>query len=185
MLQPIAGVSPPELYETTIMTVWPTLGATPIGRALGRLYRVDIGFGMFTIGKLFALLSIPLALALFFAALIPPFPFTWGYHRRYRLTNRRVGIIVDQMTWRRVLRFVPFPSFRVGFPEHWSELDHFDAIEVVVRPGQEWYQAGDLVFRKGAIETLRLEGVSRPETFKRTCLKARMGYVGAQLAAGL
>jgi hypothetical protein len=53
-----------------------------------------------------------------------------------------------------------------------------------VRPGQEWYQAGDLIFRKGAVETLRLEGVSRPETFKRTCLKARMGYVGARQAVG-
>jgi hypothetical protein len=184
MFQPIAGVSPPEIEETTVMIVWPTLGATGAGRALGRLYRIDIGFGMFTIGKLIALLSIPLALALFFAALVPPFPFTWPYHRRYTLTNRRVAILADQMSWRRVLRFVPWPKFRVRFPEHWAELDRFDSIEVVMRPGQEWYQSGDLIFRKGAVETLRLEGVSRPETFKRTCLKARMGYVGAQQAVG-
>jgi len=184
MSQPIAGVSPPESQETTIMTVWPTLGASPIGRGLGRLYRIDVGFGMFTIGKLIALLSIPLALALFFAALIPPLPFTWGYHRRYTLTNRRVSILADQMSWHRVLRFVPWPGFRIGFPERWAELDHFDSIEVLVQPGQEWYQAGDLIFRKGPIETLRLDGVSRPETFRRTCLKARMGYVGAQQAVG-
>ena len=77
------------------------------------------------------------------------FPFTWGYHRRYTLTNRRVAILADQMSWHRVLRFVPWPGFRIGFPERWAELDHFDSIEVLVQPGQEWYQAGDLIFRKG------------------------------------
>ena len=50
----------------------------------------------------------------------------------------------------------------------------------MVRPGQEWYRAGDLVFRLGVIETFRLEGVVRPDTFRHTCLSARQGYVGVR-----
>ena len=144
------------------MTVWPTLGAHPLGRLLGRLYAIDIGPGMFTLGKLIALLSIPIALPLFFLMVNPL------TSRRYTLTNRRVLI-------QRGSRIRD---------ERWVELGRFDSIEVVVQPGQAWYPAGDLIFRNGAIETFRLEGVSRPETFKRTCIKARMGYVGVQNAGG-
>lgn len=144
------------------MTVWPTLGAHPLGRLLGRLYGIDIGPGMFTLGKLIALLSIPIALPLFFLMVNPL------TSRRYTLTNRRVLI-------QRGSRIRD---------ERWVELGRFDSIEVVVQPGQAWYPAGDLIFRNGAIETFRLEGVSRPETFKRTCIKARMGYVGVQNAGG-
>jgi hypothetical protein len=32
------------------------------------------------------------------------------------------------------------------------------------------------------METLRLLGVSRPETFRQTCLKAHAAYVGVQQA---
>jgi len=86
--------------------------------------------------------------------------------RRYRLTNRRVMIergINPQV-------------------EQYVDLDRFDAIDLAVSPGQEWYAAGDLVFRRGAIETLRLSGVSRPESFRQTCLKTRQAYVGAAAA---
>ena len=34
-----------------------------------------------------------------------------------------------------------------------------------------------VLFRRGAIETLRLPGVSRPEPFRQTCLKVRQSYV--------
>ena len=61
-------------------------------------------------------------------------------------------------------------------------LDKFDAIEVVVQPGQDWYPAGDLIFRLGATETFRLAGVSRPESFRQTCLKAQLSHVGVQKA---
>ena len=164
MKQAIAGVAPPEVREVTIMTVWPTLAAGGLGRFLGRLYSIRIGIGWLTLGKLIALLSIPLALPIFFWMLLP------GVGRRYRLTNRR--IILEQS---KVFR----PLWR---PLTFVDLDRFDSIEVVVRPGQAWYPAGDLIFRNGAIETFRLEGVSRPETFRQTCLKARMGYVGVHNA---
>jgi serine protease Do len=57
-----------------------------------------------------------------------------------------------------------------------------DAIDLVVQPGQEWYDCGDLVFRRGPIETLRLSGVSRPEPFRQTCLKVRQSYVSVKAA---
>ena len=43
------------------------------------------------------------------------------------------------------------------------------------------------VFKQGAVETFRIWGVPRPETFRHTCLKAQMSFVGVQQAkaAGL
>src|SRR5829696_2878305 len=103
MMQPIAGVSPPTERETTIMTVWPTLAATAYGRWWGRRFENQFGMTVFgipvTVGRLMALVSIPLILPLYFHMLIPRLPFVvFGVPnpacRRYRLTNRRV--IVEQ-----------------------------------------------------------------------------------------
>ena len=69
--------------------------------------------------------------------------------------------------------------------QRFVDLDRFDTIETVILPGQQWYHAGDLVFRRGGVETFRLAGVSRPESFRHTCLKARMSYVGVQKALEL
>ena len=131
-------------------------------------------------GHLIALLSIPLAMFLvlvrfahgflidirlfglgkFFQSVLPAALVI----RRYTLTNRRVVV-------QRGLRAID---------ESWVELDRFDTVEVEVEAGQEWYNAGNLVFRRGPIETFRLDGVPRPETFRHTCIKARMGYLGAR-----
>ena len=59
-------------------------------------------------------------------------------------------------------------------------LDRFTGIDLVVQPGQAWFKAGDLVFRNGLIETFRIDGVPRPETFRQTCLKANMSFVGVK-----
>jgi hypothetical protein len=67
-------------------------------------------------------------------------------------------------------------------PSQYVDLDRFDSIEVVVHPGQEWYPAGDLIFRKGKIETFQLKGVRRPETFRQTIMKARDAFVGVKKA---
>ena len=157
MKQPIAGVTAPETREVTVMTVWPTLAASGAGRMIGRLCSIQFGVGFFTLGKLLALLLIPPAIGLFAFSLLP------GVTKRYRLTNRRVIVQAG-------LR---------GIDERWVDFDRFDAIDIEVLPGQEWYPAGDLVFRNGQIETFRLAGVSRPETFRHTCLAARRGYLGA------
>jgi len=161
--QPIAGVSPPGTSEVNVMTVYPTLAATGPGRFMGRLCSIQFGFGFFTLGKLFALLLIPVAIPLFALSLLP------GIVTRYRLTNRRV-----------VVQKGPMPFVNV----HWSDersvdFGRFDTIDIEVLPGQAWFPAGDLIFRRGNIETFRLAGVSRPETFRRTCLAASRGFLGA------
>jgi hypothetical protein len=153
----ISGVVPPSVAEATIMTIWPSVASTGLGKALGRLYRIREGFGPISIGRLALLATIPIGLMLYLSLRLP-----WAI-RRYRLTNRRVRI--EQGINPQVVQFVT--------------LDGFDAIDLEVSPGQEWYAAGDLVFRRGPIETLRLPGVSRPESFRRVCLEARQAYVGA------
>lgn len=155
MPQTISGVVPPAVAEATVMTVWPSVASTGLGQALGRLYRIKEGFGPLSIGRLALLATIPLGLMLYMSMRLP-----WAF-RRYRLTNRRV--IIERGVNPQVEQFV--------------ELGRFDAIDLVVKPGQEWYAAGDLVFRRGPIETLRLPGVSRPESFRRVCLEARQAYV--------
>jgi hypothetical protein len=135
------------------MTVWPSVARYGAGRALGRLYAItwpDIYF--FRLGNLLALLFIPVSLVLFFLRILP------GIGTRYMLTNRRIV----------VLRGIP------GKEEKSVDLDRFDNVEVVVQPGQAWYDAGDLVFRLGNVETFRLEGVSRPEAFRATCVKSQV-----------
>lgn len=159
MPQAIAGVTPAEVQEVTVMTVWPSVAMFGAGRALGRLYSIrwpDVY--IFRLGHLLALLFIPVSLVLFFMRILP------GTGLRYRLTNRR--IVVE-----RGIR---------GVEERAVELDRFDSITIEVLPGQEWYDAGDLVFKLGATETFRLPGVSRPEAFRQTCLKSHMVNVGVK-----
>jgi hypothetical protein len=154
----ISGVVPPRVAEATVMTVYPSVASTTLGQTLGRLYRIKSGVGPVSIGRLSLLATIPLGLMLYLSLRLP-----WAI-RRYRLTNRRVCIergVNPQV-------------------EQYVDLDRFDAIDVVVAPGQEWYAAGDLIFRRGQIETLRLPGVSRPESFRQTCLKVRQSYVSVQ-----
>jgi hypothetical protein len=156
MIQPILGVMPSELVEVTCKVVWPTIGATRAGRLVGRLAAVKLGWGeFFTLGKLLALATIPISVAVFGWQLMP------FVCRRYTLTNRRIII-------RKGLRTVDGP---------WISLDEFDSIRIEVLPGQEWLHAGDLIFQRGDSEVLRLSGVSRPETFRHVCLTARTALV--------
>jgi hypothetical protein len=175
MSQAIPGVAPAQLGEVTIMTVWPSLSATGIGRLFGRLYAIDLGISPFgvplTIGRLIALASSPLMAAIYFLMRLPRVPFVLvGFPNalcwHYRLTNRRV--VMENPYRRGEIKSVT--------------LDRFDTIEVVVQPGQEWYKAGDLVFRMGPTETFRIDGVPRPETFRQTCLKAQQSFAGVNQA---
>jgi hypothetical protein len=159
--QPIPGVVPAEVRETTVMTVWPSNARFALGRALGQAYAITWPeIYIFRLGRLIALLSIPLALVLYFLRILP------GIGTRYRLTNRR--IIVERGLMSKEEKAV--------------DLDRFDRIEIDVRPGQAWYDAGDLVFWRGNIETFRLEAVSRPAAFRQTCLKAHLAYTGVLAA---
>ncbi|HWB00375.1 MAG TPA: PH domain-containing protein, partial [Pirellulales bacterium] len=135
------------------------MAALPLGRTLGSAYLIRAGLGpVLTLGNLIALLSIPLAIGLFALKVLPYVGVC------YRLTNRR--IIVERFCTRKEERSVA--------------LDDFDTIQVIVQPGQDWYPAGDLVFRNGTLETFRLPGVLRPEAFRQMCLKAQRAYVGVQ-----
>ncbi len=163
MKQAIAGVVPSQSQEVTVTIEWPTIAATSLGRFLGRLYGIKAGFWIFTFGRLFMLLTWPLGLMLFFGMLAP-----WSL-RRYRLTNRR--LIVEKG-----------PKFKT---ERYVDLSRFDQIEIEVRPGQGWYPAGDMVFKLGPVETLRITGVGYPETFRATCMKAHQAYVGVRKAVGV
>jgi len=172
MQQSIPGEVPAQVQEVTVMTVWPSLSATGFGRFWGRLFALEYGFRVFgvplTVGRLMALASIPFMLALYFLMRLPRFPGIligirnpWCWH--YRLTNRRV--VMEN----------PFGSEIKSVA-----LDRFDSIEIVVQPGQAWFKAGDLVYRLGQTETFRIAAVPRPETFRQTCLKANMSFVGVQ-----
>jgi PH (Pleckstrin Homology) domain-containing protein len=159
MIQAIAGVSPAETKEMTVMTVWPSVAQYGLGRSLGNLYDIrwpDIYF--FRLGRMLALAFIPVSLVLFFLRIAP------YIGRRYRLTNRR--IVVERGI--------------TGVEEKSIDLDRFDSISIDVLPGQAWYDAGDLVFKHGNVETFRLAGVSRPEAFRQTCIKAHMANVGVK-----
>ncbi len=148
--------------ETTIMVVWPTIGAMRSGRLVGQLCGIKVGVGFFTLGKLLALACIPLSIATFAWQLMPV------VCRRYKLTTRRIVI-------GRGLTAVDGPSVA---------LDEFDAVEVDRLPGQDFLHSGDLVFKKDGSEVFRLAGVSRPEVFLQVCLKAQTATLSvAQVVA--
>jgi len=103
MSQAIAGVVPDTEKEVTVMTVWPSLGALMFGRWWGRRFANNLGITLFgvpiTVGRILALLSIPVILPVYFLMVLPRIPFVvFGLKNpfclRYRLTNRRV--IVEQ-----------------------------------------------------------------------------------------
>lgn len=160
MQQAIAGVAPPSKSEVTVMTVWPSNAMYGLGRMLGQLYAIDAGIFVLTVGNLIALASIPVAIGLYFLKVLPFIGI------RYRLTNRRV--IVERGL--------------SGREERSLDLDRCDRVEVVVRPGQAWYKAGDLVFYHGKTETFLLEGVSRPEAFRAVLVKSLASHAGVKKA---
>jgi hypothetical protein len=149
----------PEPAETNVIVVWPSIGAYRIGRFVGRLCGVQLGFGrFFTLGKLFALATIPLSFLVYFWKILP------AVGQRYRLTTHRVVI-------EKGLRGVP--SKAVG-------LEEFDAIDIEVLPGQEFLHAGDLVFRRQGREVFRLPGVSRPAVLREICWKTRTALLSVR-----
>jgi len=170
MKQAIPGVVPNEMAEVTVMTIWPSISVYASGRFLGRLYENNVGTYIFRIGNFLALASIPHALFLYIWRILPPRLFYIlplpGAGVRYLLTNRRLVV-------QRGLKPVD---------EKWVELDRFDSIDIRVQPGQAWFKSGDLIFKNGNVETFRLEGVSRPEVFRETCIQSHLAYVGVQAA---
>ena len=158
MKQAIAGVVTPTSGEVPSMTIWPSIGCFALGRTVGKLSANRIGWGFFTLGKLLALATIPISLAAFAWRVLP------FVARRYALTNQRVVV-------QKGLSKVEEKS--IG-------LDEFDSIEVRVTPGQEFFHAGDLVFKQGSQEVLALSGVARPQPFRQVCLKAQTALLSVR-----
>ncbi len=151
--QAISGVSPG--IESHVMHVWPSIAANALGRFLGLVYDAIplrlLGNKFPRLSNLlFTLPTIPIAIALYF--------WTKILGRRYLLTNRSV------QTWTtlgsRMLSEVALPSI--------------DDIAIDERPGQSFYKAADMVLlaENGSI-LMRLEGVTRPEVFRRIILETR------------
>ncbi len=206
MKQAIAGVTPAETQETTVMTAWPSVAKYGFARTLGGFYSIrfpDVAF--FRLGNFIALATIPFALALYFLRIAPRksiliqkptrdedvdegklLTVTPANGASYRLTNRRLVELRNELRFRIGLSkrgfWIPKIDFIFEQEVKSIHLDRFDSIEVEVLPGQAWYHAGDLVFRDGGTETFRLSGVSRPETFRATCMKSHMAYVGVKKA---
>ena len=63
--QSIAGVTPPSTAEVPVMTAWPSVGGTGLGQFLGRMYRVQTGFGIVRVGRLALLMTLPIGLMLY------------------------------------------------------------------------------------------------------------------------
>jgi hypothetical protein len=173
MTQPIAGVAPPELEEVTTMLVWPSNAAYPSGRMLGGLYSIEWpDVSVLRLGNFLALASIPYALFLYFYKLLP------FLGRHYVLTNRRVSEVRKELSLPEGKRVPSLVESVTGS----VDLVDFDEIDIEVLPGQEWYKAGELVFRQGNVEKFRLSGVSRPESFRSQCMKASIAARGIEAA---
>ena len=152
--------SPNATEETTTMIVWPGITRFGLGRLFGQMYDIGRGGYIFTVGNLLALLTAPGGAKLYLLRVAPYVAL------RYRLTNRR---IIVERGWS-------------AKEEKAVELDRFDSIEVVVRPGMRWFDHGDLVFKLGQTETFRLEAIPRPHAFKAICWKSHMAYTGVKKA---
>ena len=143
------------------MTVYPSIAATAVGRALGALYEsIPLRVGTAKLSHLvFTLPTAPVAIALYFGLK--------AAGARYLLTSRR-------------LRITAGPS---GKPRAEVPLDEVGRVDVAASFGQRFYKAGDLVIRDHVgIERLRLRGVVRPENFRRTILEARDAVVRTESA---
>jgi len=158
--QPISGVSVDR--ETIMMTVYPSVAATAVGRLLGSLYdsipvRV---FGMRLSRLLFPLPTAPVALLIYLLQKIAGV--------RYVLTNR--SLQVWKSLGSTLIREV--------------SLSDVAEIDIHQLPGQEFYRAGDLVMLSaGGDPLLTLGGIPQPDVFRRTILEAR--DAGRQVAASL
>ncbi len=145
--------------ESLVAVLWPSIAAFPLGRRVGRWCAVRAGpHRALTLGKLLALATIPVSLALYFWRLAP-----WVC-RRYRITDRRVTVLEG---------LCASEGASLG-------LGEFDALDVEVLPGQKWLRAGDLVFRRQGNEVMRWPGVPHPEAARQLCLKTRRGVLAVQ-----
>ncbi len=134
--------------EAAIMTKYPSIACTGLGRMLGQLYgsipQMKLGF------LLFALPSAPLAVLIYGGLKL--------FGVRYVLTSQSVQV------W----------SSLTNRLHKEVSLNEIDDIQVQQLPGQASYKAADLVLlsSKGA-SLARLSGITRAEVFRQNILETR------------
>lgn len=138
--------------ERPLMTAYPSIAATTVGRGLGALYEsIPIRIGRVKLSHLlFPLPTSPIALIVYFALKV--------MGDRYELRSQR--LCVTRGLKRKIVTEVP--------------LDEIGRIDCASSFGQTFFHAGTLVLRNHlGTELARLAGVVRPEMFRRTILEAR------------
>lgn len=149
-VQAIAGVSPGISRE--VMTVYPSVAASPIGRGLGNLYElipIKI-FGVKISHMLFCLPTIPLALIGYFMQKLTGV--------RYTITNQSIQI------WRSL------GNSLIGE----VPLSSIDDVGLYQDSGQKFFRAHDLVLQSADGKTLTtLEGIPHGDIFRNTIFEAR------------
>ncbi len=136
--------------DRTLMTVYPSISATDLGKLLGRLYDlIPVRVGATTLSRLlFTLPTAPLAILLYAVTKLAG--------SRYRLSNRSIQI------WHSL-------GNRMR-----AQVDVGEIAEVLVeqRNGQEFFSAADLIMQSADGNPLmRLNGVPHAEVFRQTILK--------------
>ena len=160
--QPIAGVS--ASGENEIMSVFPSIGATGLGRALGRLFE-SIPLGKCPVKLSYLLFPLPLA---------PLCALTYFYLKitgqRFMLTNRAL-VVKTALGHREITR-----------------VDLTQIGDAVVRQvdGQQFYRCADIVLLDANGKTIReLPAIPWANVFRQSLLKARDAavHVKSSLAA--
>lgn len=148
-VQAIAGVS--ASAEAKIMTVYPSISATAIGRLLGQLYDcIPIRVCGPTISAvLFALPTAPLAAMLYLV--------TKATGQRYVLTNRSVQV------------WASLGNRRIST----VDFSQIEDVELEQQPGQKFYRASDIKLKGANGQTvLRLVAVGDAGSFRNAILRA-------------
>jgi hypothetical protein len=156
--QAIAGVSPG--LEAEITTAYPSLAATGIGQAIGRLFdwlpvkTQGVPWLRLLIVAPLWLIIVPFALT----ATLTLYGVMKLFGKRYVLTNRSL----------QVRQLIGLRSF--------GDAPLADIKDIIIQelPGQAYYKAADLIVKGAGGKTiLRLEGVLRPLVFRQTVFEAR------------
>lgn len=148
-LQPVTGLTPPQLAEARIREVWPSVAAVPALAGLGRLLTRTV---------VLAPLAWLLMSLYYFGKLMPL------VMRRYTLTNRRLMI---RKGW----------SGSVGAEVALKEIDEVRVVPGPDDANRRFFRAANLEILTGSNVALTLAGVPDPEAFREMILAARNAWV--------
>lgn len=157
--QAVAGVS--ATRESEVMTVYPSIGSTGLGRLLGQLYdSIPVPVGSTTLSRLlFPLPTAPLGAMLYF--------FLKATGNKYRLTNRSIQI---------------WSSLGARMIQQVALTD-VSSVDVEQQSGQAFFRSADLVIRDNAGKVvMRLAGIPHAGVFRETVLKAHAARNQVQAA---